>query len=172
VAGVVLGVIGTVQLVFAAALLLGIQRTRPFVASFSVAAAALWTLATSSGLPIGPHPWAPETVTAPGIGVTVLELALAAVLFVLPPRRGAHSDWKQRHASGPGDLLGAPTWASPYFHFAAPAPPLPPASFAGMASPGAAAVPDADWPPPPTAGPQAPPAPPPASFDVTPGGSA
>jgi hypothetical protein len=154
-AGVILGVIGTVQLVLAAALLLGIPLARPVTAIFSVAAAALWTLSTSAGLPIGPHPWTPETVTAPGIAVTGLELALAFALFALPSGRRAQAGRSVFHTRG-STGFGAPAQVSTLVEYT-PAPPPPPlASFGSVPSAAGPAVFTMGWPPPPPAAFEAP----------------
>jgi hypothetical protein len=168
-AGVVLGVIGAIQMVLAAALLLGISQARPVTASFSVAVAALWTMSTSAGLPVGPHPWSPETVTAPGIAVTAFELALAFILFALPSRRGAEAP-----AASPATVAGmapprAPTTSAPGW------PPPPPAAFEASAVSVASATPGKTAPAsrPTLPGPEAPPPPlSPGSFGAPPGRAA
>lgn len=86
VAGITLAGIGGVQLLLAGALLYGVRHARAATAWFSLGVASLWAMSTSIGIPVGPHPWVPEGVTAPGIAVSGLEFALAFVLFCLPWR--------------------------------------------------------------------------------------
>lgn len=113
VAGMTLGAIGAVQLALAGALLLGIRYARVATAWFSLGIAVLWALSTSVGFPIGPHPWVPEAVTAPGIGVTALEFVLAFTLFCLPAegRLGARvaAASTAREPAGLPDSAAAPT---------------------------------------------------------------
>lgn len=57
---------------------------RRVVAGANVAVALLWLVTRTIGIPIGPEPWQPEATGRADVLCTLLELALVAVLLVLP----------------------------------------------------------------------------------------
>jgi len=90
--GVFFVIAATLQAAWA---LLVIQRpTRRVLIAAAVGNTAvimLWLLTRTTGLPIGPETWRPETITTPDVLTTLAELAIVAGAIHLLDRRDTHT---------------------------------------------------------------------------------
>jgi hypothetical protein len=77
--GVFFVLLGVAQLGWAAAVAIrGVSPPLLFAALANWPVAVLWVLSRTSGLPVGPQPWVPESVGLAGIACTAFEVALVA----------------------------------------------------------------------------------------------
>ena len=65
--------------------------TAELLAAGSVSIVVLWVFSRTTGLPVGPHPWTPERVTAPDVLATCFEMLTCAACFL--------QVWTARHTS-------------------------------------------------------------------------